>query len=174
MEPVRVGLLNRVPNTARHFLYTLAQRRSHVEFVRVGKPNGAPNTANTTVMRTSLILKPRKFRTSWETQHCAKHRTALLVCHNLAKKPIGIRRVGKHNGVPNTANACPMCQSITEKTFGIHTSRLTQQCQTPQCTSLYPCLAKSHFGFVRAGTLNGVRNTAFAPLVFNSLTDKPY
>ena len=58
-------------------------------------------------------------------------------------------------------------QFLAEEALGICTIWLTQQSVKHSSALLvYPCLAKKQFESVRAGTLDAMPNTTYAPLVF--------
>ena len=83
-KSVRVGLPNRVPNTALHFLCTPAERRSHFESAQLMKLNGVPNNEIIAVVCTFLIEEPYGTRTSLETQLSAKHHKCTTCVHFLS------------------------------------------------------------------------------------------
>lgn len=84
-------------------------------------------------------------------------------------------RVGKLDGVRNTANTPLVCNLLTEKPYGIHMSGgvTLQSAKHHAAPPVYPCLPKKPIGIIRVGKHKRAPNTADARLVCTSFVDKP-
>lgn len=113
--------------------------------MRVVKLSDYANTANTPIVRTSLMEKPYKFRKSWETQRSAKHRKC--------------------------TSSVPFLNR--EGTWNPYESGYSTGCQTPPCSSFVPLLSEEAIWNRHVAKLNGVANNASAPVARPSLIEKP-